>query len=228
MNNYGYYTSGSGDITKYIAGYENQMPFALFLAISSNFNGAIERYFSLMGAGTTEAKELAKEAKKYKEQVKEIVETFEGFYNVELETINGVVHLKGSKKPLQLKPWTPPSNKSMMKKLNDKTPWCEDNRPDGVNFFQYSSRFAEILAMNTPLYDSGHEGVPMACSISYIHFDGRVEFREIYRLNRELLDKMLVKLATIMGERKIIVENGLIGIAGYKPLSYEHDIMAGF
>jgi hypothetical protein len=223
MNFWGITETYSGDLNLYHAGRPDYMPLALFLALDSKHNNAAARYFNYFGAHTKEAHNLAEHALQYLPTVNSMHQCIE----YPPQTNQSL--------PTTIPVWTPPTKEERetahskaMDELRNPVPWLDDPKPDNIPLFLYSNKFAEVLASSTPTFNSGHEGTPQTCPMSHIKFYGRTEFRELYKMQKNVLELILKKTEQYLKTKNIEVTEHCLHIPGYKIITHTIDTMDGW
>jgi hypothetical protein len=186
----------------YNIGENGQFPIALMLLMESGFTNSINRYFNLF----THSENADKQANIFLKQKINLTSFVDKFNKKEL-TIN---------QPIFLKKWTPIVLDLTL--LSEAEPY--DNSK--INLYQYAEKFAIFIAMKTCLYHSKHEGLPMACSMSYINYEGRPEFTNVYQGIDNALESIILEVTKLMKEKQIEFNeyNLTINLDDYKSFTF--------
>lgn len=218
------YSDNKADEYEYTIGQDGRMPIVLFAALASDYKHAGERFINLVTT-TENAKKQLEELKRLNPQldkeIKNIVDIFD-----EKDPVSQARIAEEWKKQGGI-----PVFKGFPEPPKDIGKHIEHHSRDAIlHFGIYASELARFIAMLTPKYDSGHEGVPQVASMKYIAFWARKEFQLADQAASVAFNSVLNDIVKIMKLRKINIDEKTmtISIPNYKAVSFREYMYPGF
>lgn len=209
---------------EYQIGSDGHIPVVLLALVAANRKSVVERYLSLYSY-TQKAQELIKELYKANpnlaKEVEHIGQVFDERDDASQKRMLDEVKRNGGLKPFE---GFTKSKLSIVEQL--------ENYPrDAImGFHMYTSYLASYMIMKTAEYDGGAEGVPQACSMSYIAFMGREEFKQAHSAINTAFTHLVDEIVRVMKLRNMPVneESMTIELPSYKAISFTQQMYPGF
>ena len=174
--------------------------------IASKQKNAVARYFNQI-TFTEKALQWQKEILEDNLSITEdFINQFEGLVDEHTTKIS---------KPFEIKDLQQNSQKWINRKYK---PLYDDPLPLHI----YSEKFAQLITMATPQYDSGKEAVILTCPIAFINFWNRVEFSNLQTHLNIAIKHVLDEVVRILKLRDIQFneEDMTIPMSSYKELKF--------
>lgn len=209
---------------EYRVGRDGHIPIILVALIAANRKSVVERYLSVYSY-TTKAQELIKKLYEanpnLQKEVEHIGKVFDERDDASQKRMLDECEKRGGLKPFE---GFTKSKLSIAEQL--------ENYPrDAVmDFYMYTSYLASYMIMKTAEYDGGAEGVPQVCSLGYIEFMGREEFKQAHAAINKAFEHLVSEIVRIMKLRDMPINEHTmtLELPSYKAISFTQSMYPGF